>query len=409
MKRLWMAKGVAASLASVALLATAGDALAAPCSGITNKVVISGSTAIQSVIAALGTVVGTSASPITIVYYGPGSCAGLTDVAGSPDKAATWTTYLNGVTGTCDGDSINGLAVDIGVSDVYPATCASAGQFTMPASGFADFPGPIQAMTFVVPSGSSEHSISAEAAFAILGYAGTGMYDVGPWTATPNTSTTNLFIRSTTSGTLQMIASEIGLAGSKWKGTAESGSGAVVTAVNAATPPSAGLGIVAAQSAQSATTPPRILAFQAKGQECGYLPDSSSTTLDKINVREGRYDIWGPEHFYTAVDGSGVPTSANAKAVTDAISLASVSASSKAVIAAEISAGVVPQCAMKVSRTEEVGAEASFQPTGDCSCFFDATVPPMTAPTTCHACTVDMDCADAGTATHCNYGYCEVQ
>jgi hypothetical protein len=405
-----MAKGVAASLASAALLATAGDALAAPCSGITNKVVISGSTAIQSVIGALGTVVGTGASPITIVYYGPGSCAGLTDVAGTPDKAATWTTYLNGVTGTCDGDSVNGIPVDIGVSDVYPVTCANAGQFTMPTSGFADFPGPIQAMTFVVPSASTESSISAEAAFAILGYAGSGMYDVGPWTATPNTSTTNIFIRSTTSGTLQMIASELGLAGSKWKGTAESGSGAVVTAVNAATPPSAGLGIVGAQSAQSAATPPKILAFQAKGQECGYLPDSASSgagSRDKLNVREGRYDIWGPEHFYTAVDGSGVPTSANAKAVTDAISLGTVGASSQSVILAEISAGVVPQCAMKVSRTEEVGAEASFQPTGDCSCLFEATVP--MGSTSCHTCTMDSDCADAGTSTHCNYGYCEVQ
>ncbi len=357
---------------------------------------------------------GAGSSPITIVYAGPGSCAGLQNVTGgTPLTTSPLTTYLGSVKGSCTITTPSTLAVDVGVSDVYPATCVAAGQLTAPAAGaFGDFPGPIQAMTFVVPTGSSEHSISAEAAFAVLGWAGSGMYDVAPWTVTPNTSVLNVFIRSGTSGTLQMIASEIGLAASNWKGTVETSGGNVISGVNGSSVVDSAIGIAAAQNAQLVTapaTPPRILAFQAKGQECGYLPDSSSTSLDKLNVREGRYDIWGPEHFYVAVDGSGAPTSANAKAVTDAISLGTVGASSQAVIAAEISAGVVPQCAMKVSRTEEVGAEASFQPTGDCSCFFDATVPPATAPASCRACTMDSDCADAGPATHCNYGFCEVQ
>ncbi len=416
MKRLWMVKGVAASLAGAALLATAGDASAQlACATYTNRVVIAGSSAIQSVIAALGPIAAAQTPPLTILYDKPGSCEGLTDVTGTADTVTSWSIYGAGATAsgpnsTCSNSGATAIALplDIGVSDVYPATCAAAGQFTMPTSGFGDFTGPIQAMTFIVPggtTGSSEHSISAEAAFAVLGYAGTGMYPVGPWTTAASPTAANVFIRAQDSGTLQMIATAIGLPGSDWKGTVEMNGGAVVSAVNTASNVDAAIGIAAAQSAQLAATPPRILAFQAKDQTCGYLPDSSSTSTDKLNVREGRYDIWGPEHFYTAVDSSGA-ASGNAKIITDLISLSTVGTSSQAVIAAEITAGVVPQCAMKVSRATEVGPEMSFQPTGDCSCFFDKTT---TGSTTCQSCTTNADCADAGTATHCNYGYCEVQ
>ena len=54
----------------------------------------------------------------------------------------------------------------------------------------------------------------------------------------------------------------------------------------------------------------KVLAFQADqvaGQTCGYFPDSTANTFDKLNVRQGRYDIWGPLHFITAVDGGGNP------------------------------------------------------------------------------------------------------
>src|SRR6185436_2619129 len=52
----------------------------------------------------------------------------------------------------------DGNAVDVGESDVYPASC----NYNIVA-GTADYLGPIQAITIVVPSGSKQVAISAEA------------------------------------------------------------------------------------------------------------------------------------------------------------------------------------------------------------------------------------------------------
>jgi ABC-type phosphate transport system substrate-binding protein len=410
MKRLWMVKGVAASLAGAALLATASNASAAACSSLTNPVVLSGSTAFKNVLAKLAPVLQQAATPVTIVYFGPGSCAGIQAVTGTAatGTGTIWDNTGTAITGGCDA-GVSGIPVDIGISDVYPQTCVDEGTLTsLPATGYGDFTAAIQAMTFIVPSGSTaQTSISAQAAFAVLGWAGTGMYPVAPWTAATDTTASNIFIRDNTSGTETMIAKEIGLNAAKWKGVDGMATGTVITDVSGSTTPASALGIVAAQSAQAATGV-SILAFQAADQACGYLPDSASSgagSRDKLNVREGRYDIWGPEHFYTAVDGAGAPMSTAAKAVTDAISLASpTDATALPVVQAEIAAGVIPQCAMKVKRTAEVGAEMSFQPTGDCGCYFDANVPMGT--TTCQTCSSSTDCTDAG-ASHCNYGYCE--
>src|ERR1019366_2413276 len=62
---------------------------------------------------------------------------------------------------------------------------------------------------------------------------------------------------------------------------------------------------------QNLVTGVRQLAFQAKGQECAYYPDSTSTALDKINVRQGRYAIWGPLHMIVDVDQNGQPVGQN--------------------------------------------------------------------------------------------------
>ena len=37
-------------------------------------------------------------------------------------------------------------------------------------------------------------------------------------------------------------------------------------------------------------------------QLCGYLPDSTGTSFDKKNVRDGHYWLWGAQHFYGLVN-----------------------------------------------------------------------------------------------------------
>ena len=169
-------------------------------------------------------------------------------------------------------------------------------------------------------------------------------------------------------------------------------------------------------------TPVQVLAFQATGQTCGYYPDSTKNTFDKLNVRQGRYDIWGPLHFITAVDASGNPlatstpgTAGNA-AVTALVNLISLptgttilsTAQKMSVIQAAASAHVVAQCAMQVSRSTEVGPETSSVPPEPCGCYWESLATGGTTTSTCTECTMDSDCGDSATPT-CRYGFCEVQ
>jgi hypothetical protein len=155
------------------------------------------------------------------------------------------------------------------------------------------------------------------------------------------------------------------------------------------------------------------LAFQAQGQSCGYLPDSSSTAFDKLNVREGRYVIWGPIHFITAVSGGvpvsssnpgDAPTNAAVAKLIDLVTLSSSLTISEAEqsITAAANADVVPDCAMRVQRAGEVTpspAEYSYlPPEGSCGCYWES----QTGSTTCTTCTTT-----SSTCPVCRYGYCE--
>jgi hypothetical protein len=174
------------------------------------------------------------------------------------------------------------------------------------------------------------------------------------------------------------------------------------------------------------------LAFQATNQDCGYYADSDVSHFDKINVRQGRYQLWGYQHFVTAVDGSGNPKanpagSSNPVPSTDAsvqkvVSYFTHSTSGdlafpkatlldptvlKSLLTAESKASFIPTCAMQVSRTAEVGSEASYQPKEECGCFFES-VTGGTISSYCKTCVKASDCTDKSYPA-CNYGYCEAQ
>jgi flavin-binding protein dodecin len=190
----------------------------------------------------------------------------------------------------------------------------------------------------------------------------------------------------------------------------------------------------------------KALAFQQKGQSCGYYPDSVASSADKLNVRQGRYAIWGPAHLVANVGADGNPNGLHAAAVAAVLnafiatgcegaacppgsnSLLGASetyfgvdggtsgptdAIKQAVIDAEAAGGVVPWCAMQVTRGNiEIGAEASYQPSEPCGCRFESQVPGATVSAYCHACVVDGDCqAEGAKASYpkCRYGFCEVQ
>ncbi|MGA2450133.1 MAG: hypothetical protein ABTD50_15745 [Polyangiaceae bacterium] len=430
--------------AALAAMTVPGQARAqATCADPTfpNPVYVAGSTAIQPVLQALAVQLGTQA---TIVYFANGSCKGLTAVLGtttSPGPVGQGLTSVawplsqvdgsiqsiggnTGYTASCSAGSTSlagGQAIDVAFSDVYPGTCTLNASSGLPSATQKEFLGPIQAMGFWVPSSQSQSAISADAAYVVFGWAG-GSYVVNPWT-----SAAEIWHRSTSSGTQGMIAKAIGLASSKWQGTSTGSTGELLTDLANATDPTTAIGIAAAEDLLTVPTVPssalKMLAYQHTGQGCGYYPNATVSSRDMINVRQGRYVIWGPVHIIVNVDANGNPVdhTGQPNAALTAFMNAFIdtgptppqasqidgglSATDKQTfIAAEANAGVVPWCAMQVSRTEEIGAESSYPPLEPCGCYFETTLGATTTP--CTACPTGTECTDPTTPV-CRYGYCE--
>lgn len=370
------------------------------CSTLPHPVIVSGSSAVKPFLQALAAKLTPN---ITIIYpNGTGSCDGVAAMSTTPvtvnsTGALYWDSSAVPVPGGCDFD-IAGNAVDIGASDVYADTCGK----TL-ATDVHDFHGPIQTMTFAVPSGSTATSISAEAAYMVYGFAAdTAAHQVSPWT-----DPASLFQRDASSGTETMIATAIKVPAAKWLAGANTNktSDAIFAALTGAADASKALGILGASYADLHRDKVKELAYQAYGQSCGYLPDSNATAFDKANVRDGHYEIWGPLHLYTHVGSNGKSSNADIQKVIDDLTLVTPDPGFD-LIQLEAKNGVIPECAMHVSRTAEVGALASYDPPKSCECKFvkEAT---GTAPADCATCTTNADCT-AGNRHTCNYGFCEV-
>jgi hypothetical protein len=140
-----------------------------------------------------------------------------------------------------------------------------------------------------------------------------------------------------------------------------------------------------------------VLAFQAKGQVCGFWPDSTPFARDKRNVRDGHYPIWGPLHFFTRL-AAGVPSAAAGAFVLRF----SVPRLDEGLVKAIADSNNVPECAMKVSRDGEMTPLKPFEPPFGCECFYTAAT---TGSTSCKKCTNSSECS--GDRPSCNYGYCE--
>jgi hypothetical protein len=251
-------------------------------------------------------------------------------------------------------------------------------------------------MSFVVPVASTQRTISRDAARLIYEF-GAASNVVLPWND-PN----SIFQRSAASGTQSMIAKAIGAPPAAWFGIAATGSGDMVNKVGAQT--GLGLaektiGILSTDNADNNRSSLAILAYQHKGQSCSYWPDSTNTSFDKVNVRDGHYPIWGALHMYANVNGDGTPVSS---AVAALVTYLAVEAPPLASVQAQIDAREVPHCAMKVKRTAEIGAYTPYKPTMPCGCYFERRV--GSTNNSCVACSDTMPC---GAGTVCSYGYCE--
>jgi hypothetical protein len=363
-----------------------------------NVIYATGSTNFPPLLQAVAPLLAAKDPPYTVVYQPQTSCKGAGAMfEGDParriikDIPNNWAFFFDaeGKKTACTLDPL-GNAVDVGESDVYARTCGYE-----PRPGVADYPGPIQAITFVVPAASSQRAISAEAAHFLFGTGGNqGM--VAPW-IDPRL----YFVRSAGTGTVQLTSKAINVPAGAWWGIDRLSSDNLRDSMEGVDPGSAerAIGVLSSDFADRARANLRVLHFQAGGQLCGYLPDSGPNSFDKLNVRDGHYPIWGPIHLYTATS-NGVP-SPGADAL---VTRFSVPRLEQPLLDAIIAAGYIPSCAMRVKRDQEMGPLMSFQPQLGCGCYFEGKVNGRSA---CTSCAGPGDCPAGRPA--CNYGFCEAQ
>lgn len=372
----------------------------------TDRVVVTGSNAIVPILSYLSAELAGAANPVTVLYQRQSSCDGAAAIIDDVKVAGKFSYWTREEGKLIDHDCIlpEQLA-DIGTCDVFATTCGLEEDPTKTL----DAQGPIQAMIFIAPKSSPERAISAEAARLVYGYGGT--YD-NKFSAAPWTNVDRIQKRDSPSGTQNMIGTFIGVPSAKWEGVENASTPAMVASIQmtSAADAAATIGILDVVNGDPPETQVflRVLAFQAKDQNCAFHPDSAEGKLDKRNVRDGHYALWGPIHVFSR---SNAQTNVNnvVKYLTldQAPATAGKDADENMSELIKIVAGgsLVPSCAMRVQRNSDGGSMLPFVPARSCACFFDQL---KIGESTCAACTTDADCASSD-APRCNFGFCEQQ
>jgi hypothetical protein len=379
---------VLAVLAAAALPAQAQTVI--NCSSLPQPVYLQGTSTATPLMAALGRALAAATPPReTIVFKASSTCDGVAAIAGGGSPLLATATFwdASGNQMTCNIDQ-GGVPADVGVSGVFAPSCA----LTLPG-GVADLAGPVDPLLFVVRLLAPPTAISANAAYFVYGFGAAGM--VTPWN-----NDLQIIALNSQSATQIILGKAIGVPATQWKGVQNSSAGSEVTTL-ISLPPDKTIGILPGDAADATRQVLRGLAFQSDSTSCAVTADSSSTSFDKANVRAGAYPLWGRLHYLVRVDASGQPVSPAVADVVGVLTGARPGPAGFSEVDSEIAARLVPQCAMRVSRSVDAGPLAPFTPADACGCYFEQKA---NGTTTCPVCTVTADCA-AGKA--CHRGFCE--
>lgn len=344
--------------------------------------------------------------PITLAWVTGGSCTNITlmytqnarvtkdfDYVPSTAEVPTW----DGTTLKCTppnpaGAGTPGVFPDIGNSALFNSACPGG---DTPPNTLALTLGPRQAYVLAVPEGSTQTAITFEEAYYVFGFGAAGM--ISPWM-----DETQIFIRTATKSTQVAWAKSLGVPPDKFKGVPNDGSPAVVTSVANAQGPNIekAIGLLGAEVYDNTRATLNILAYRAPHQWAAYYPDSTSSSRDKKNVRDGHYTVWSPTVWMDYIDAtSGDPVKPDTRYVIDLISGQDVTPAPN-FDANEVIArvGLVPDCAMRVTRDFEGGPLRRYTPATSCTCKFESIVDA----TACDTCTDTCP----GTKV-CRQGFCE--
>lgn len=287
--------------------------------------------------------------------------------------------------------------IALGIGATYLSSCA---QTPAQPADIGVFDGPVQAYGFITNKSSSQVAITAEEGYLAYGFSeGTG--EASPWTVQ------NLrFKRGNTASTTLTMASAIRLLPTQMKTADASGtSELLITAVMNSANPEATIGILGTELYDQRRDDIKLLAFKTFGQRYAYFPDSTNTSFDKQNVRDGHYLPWSPTPYIAKVTpGTSDILDPNAKRVFELV-MGTRTADDVDGLFHVVQTGLIPECAMKVTRTGD-GADLSlYEDPAPCGCYFEKNVPQGT--TTCTSCTEGNDAPCNGGV--CRFGYCEAR
>ena len=339
--------------------------------------------------------------PIYVVYQDSGgACAGINALTALGPTAITGTAYYwpadTGTKTSCN-LSFSGDDVQFAVMGVSPLLCPLITDASL-VEGIHDLSGPISAYVPIVPLASTQQSISAAAFYLVYGLGPAA--GIAPWT---NPDASYLQRRDENSAAQIIFSAATGLPVNKYQGTDAGSNTTMVANLTALPDPEAGLGFVSTDVADVNRDKVRTLAWRQTGQEVARWPDSSSTTFDKANVRDGAYHLWNPIHFF-GLAGAGGPDSwdnPEVQALVEYLAGASTPAGvEKSIDSIAIANHNIPVCAMHVAREGDLGPEYAAPPEAPCDCLFDQATSGIT---TCDTCDDANPCA-AGT---CRAGFCE--
>jgi hypothetical protein len=292
------------------------------------------------------------------------------------------------------------------VTTPTPFTVASSAIFTESCGltkpdDVGIFRGPLQGYLFVVRQAATQQATTADEQYFVWGFGDADQ--VTPWN-----SEAQLFKRPDDASTLIATMAAVGVPVPKAKGTSYMRSADLITAMTAPTvPDEQALGLLgcAPYDKQRDTTALRALAFKAPQQEFAYFPDSTATSFDKINMREGRYVPWSVTDWLAPVDSTGKIADPNAAYLINLILDQPVDpAPAFDPLTSVMGGGLVPACAMRVMRDMEAGPLSVYDSPTPCHCAFDMMFAPDQA-ASCVACDESTPCA-TGT---CRHGFCEAK
>jgi hypothetical protein len=411
---LWWLVGAAGLTSSIAQAQTTPD-----CNDPTlfpNPVYLTGSSAFEPMLSQFSVAIqkvnlGKAATEqLSLIYLTSASCDGITSVLNLPAMTGTGHYYVADAAGVvstknCQFDNATkgnlGIKPNVGVSDVPFNLCPGSDKATLPAN-VGNWNGPTQPMLLVVPKANATMtSLSAEQAADIWGCGANGGIS-------PYIDEAAIQQRGATSGTQILIGRAIGVLPGAFKGNPNSGTGGLITNLLTVADPMKAIGFVAADAYQAAANAGKMnaLAFRAFNQTKAYYADSSATSIDKRNVRDGHYAIQGPLNYFAPLT-AGQPAPLVKKTldfITGTVPIDPAAPNSYVDIVAN--AGDVPSCAMTVQiAPDSTGYFAPYKPAVACGCYFE-TVVTKASPVACTPCTTSATCPTGKT---CQSGFCELQ